>query len=173
MRGTPARGQRFTSDGGHARGRAASRRRPSPPPHRRTFPSHRQSRRCSRAPRALCRPTVSRSGRQGAAGPKETPLFFEFSLCLSRACLGQMMHFIYKWREKWRSFTQLLKNQLPSTSTSMRRESSKPQRRAGRIEFQTVDATEDAADRQLGVLGAHQSKCGRSRKLRSRHGFGR
>ena len=32
----------------------------------------------------------------------ETPLFFEFSLCLPRACLGEMMHFIYKWRKKWR-----------------------------------------------------------------------
>ena len=27
----------------------------------------------------------------------ETPLFFEFSLCLSRACLGKMMHFMYKF----------------------------------------------------------------------------
>ena len=34
--------------------------------------------------------------------PAETPLFFEFSLCLSRACLGKMMHFMYKWRKKWR-----------------------------------------------------------------------
>ena len=24
-------------------------------------------------------------------------LFFEFSLCLSRACLGKMIVFIYKW----------------------------------------------------------------------------
>jgi hypothetical protein len=24
---------------------------------------------------------------------------FEFSLCLSRACLGKMMHFLYKWRK--------------------------------------------------------------------------
>ena len=24
------------------------------------------------------------------------------SLCLSRACLGQMMHFIHKWRNEWR-----------------------------------------------------------------------
>jgi hypothetical protein len=41
--------------------------------------------------------------------PKETPLFFfEFSLCLSRACLGKMMHFMYKWhRKKWRFFTGL------------------------------------------------------------------
>jgi hypothetical protein len=36
----------------------------------------------------------------GAASPAncerklcETPPFFEFSLCLSRACLGKMMHF--------------------------------------------------------------------------------
>jgi hypothetical protein len=27
----------------------------------------------------------------------ETPSFFEFSLCLSRACLGKMIIFIYKW----------------------------------------------------------------------------
>jgi hypothetical protein len=33
---------------------------------------------------------------------RKTPLFFEFSLCLSRACLGKMMHFIYKWPKKWR-----------------------------------------------------------------------
>ena len=32
----------------------------------------------------------------------KTPLFFEFSLCLSRACLGKKMHFIYKWLKKWR-----------------------------------------------------------------------
>jgi len=28
--------------------------------------------------------------------------FFEFSLCLSRACLGKIMHFIYKWLKKCR-----------------------------------------------------------------------
>ena len=33
----------------------------------------------------------------GTNGP-----FFEFSLCLSRACLGKMFVFIYKWRKKWR-----------------------------------------------------------------------
>jgi hypothetical protein len=33
--------------------------------------------------------------------PKKTPLFFEFSLCLSRACLGKMTVFIYQWRKKW------------------------------------------------------------------------
>jgi hypothetical protein len=26
--------------------------------------------------------------------------FFEFSLCLTRACLGKMFVFIYKWRKK-------------------------------------------------------------------------
>jgi hypothetical protein len=33
---------------------------------------------------------------------RKTPLFFEFSLCLSRACLGKMFVYIYKWRKKWR-----------------------------------------------------------------------
>jgi hypothetical protein len=36
------------------------------------------------------------------APAKNATLFFEFSLCLSRACLGKKMHFIYKWRKKWR-----------------------------------------------------------------------
>ena len=30
---------------------------------------------------------------------------FEFSLCLSRACLGKMIIFIYKWLKKWRFCT--------------------------------------------------------------------
>jgi hypothetical protein len=30
----------------------------------------------------------------------KTASFFEFSLCLSRACLGKMFVFIYKWRKK-------------------------------------------------------------------------
>ena len=34
--------------------------------------------------------------------PGKTALFFEFSLCLSRACLGKIMHFIYKWLKKCR-----------------------------------------------------------------------
>jgi hypothetical protein len=33
---------------------------------------------------------------------RKTPLFFEFPLCLSRACLGKMIVFIHKWRKKWR-----------------------------------------------------------------------
>jgi hypothetical protein len=38
--------------------------------------------------------------------PKETRhSFFELSLCLSRACLGKMMHFILKRAQKWRFFT--------------------------------------------------------------------
>ena len=31
--------------------------------------------------------------------------FFELSLCLSRACLGKIMHFIYKWLKKCRFLT--------------------------------------------------------------------
>jgi hypothetical protein len=30
----------------------------------------------------------------------KTASFFEFSLCLSRACLGKIIVFIYKWRKK-------------------------------------------------------------------------
>ena len=33
---------------------------------------------------------------------QKTPFFFEFSPCLSRACLGKKIAFIYKWRKKWR-----------------------------------------------------------------------
>jgi hypothetical protein len=33
--------------------------------------------------------------------------FFEFSLCLSRACLGKTMHFIYKWLKKYLPFSAL------------------------------------------------------------------
>ena len=36
---------------------------------------------------------------------RENGTFFEFSLCLSRACLGKIMHFIYKWRKKCRFLT--------------------------------------------------------------------
>jgi hypothetical protein len=35
-------------------------------------------------------------------GPAENGIVFEFSLCLSRACLGKIMHFIYKWLKKCR-----------------------------------------------------------------------
>ena len=41
-----------------------------------------------------------------AAAPEETPLFSDFSLCLSRACLGKMIHFICKWRKQWRFLTK-------------------------------------------------------------------
>ena len=43
--------------------------------------------------------------------------FFEFSLCLSRACLGKMFIFIYKWRKKTHStnhFTILRRQKLPT-----------------------------------------------------------
>eukprot|EP01046_Picozoa_sp_COSAG06_P011667 COSAG06_NODE_669_length_13222_cov_8.235922_8_plen_152_part_00 len=33
---------------------------------------------------------------------RENGTFFEFSLCLSRVCLGKIMHFIYKWLKKSR-----------------------------------------------------------------------
>ena len=33
---------------------------------------------------------------------RKTPLFSQLSLCLSRACLGKMIVFIYKRRKKWR-----------------------------------------------------------------------
>ena len=36
---------------------------------------------------------------------RENGTFVEFSLCLSRACLGKIMHFIYKWRKKCRFLT--------------------------------------------------------------------
>jgi hypothetical protein len=35
--------------------------------------------------------------------------FFEFSLCLSRACLGKIMHFIYTWRKKCRFLTACIR----------------------------------------------------------------
>jgi hypothetical protein len=33
---------------------------------------------------------------------RENGTFFEFSLCLSRACLGKILHLIYKWLKKCR-----------------------------------------------------------------------
>jgi hypothetical protein len=35
-----------------------------------------------------------------ASSVRKTASFFEFSLCLSRACLGKMIAFIYKWLKK-------------------------------------------------------------------------
>jgi hypothetical protein len=37
-----------------------------------------------------------------AAALHENATFLEFFLCLSRACLGKIMHFIYIWRKKCR-----------------------------------------------------------------------
>jgi hypothetical protein len=36
----------------------------------------------------------------GSTPVRKTSSFFEFSLCLSRACLGKMIVFIYKWLQK-------------------------------------------------------------------------
>jgi hypothetical protein len=36
---------------------------------------------------------------------RENGTFFEFSLCSSRACLGKMLIFIYKWLKKCRFLT--------------------------------------------------------------------
>ena len=57
-----------------------------------------------------CSPSPSPSSSAGIADPmrSSTPLsnaehphfFFEFSLCLSRACLGKMIIFRYQWRKK-------------------------------------------------------------------------
>ena len=33
---------------------------------------------------------------------RKTPLFSQLFLCLSRACLGKMFVFMYKWRKQWR-----------------------------------------------------------------------
>jgi hypothetical protein len=38
---------------------------------------------------------------------------FEFSLCLSRACLGKMFVFISKWRKKWRFSHRCLQQVSP------------------------------------------------------------
>jgi hypothetical protein len=38
--------------------------------------------------------------RRPAQRLRKMPVFFEFSSCLSRACLGNMFVFIYKWRQK-------------------------------------------------------------------------
>ena len=49
----------------------------------------------------------------GIAVLRENGTFFEFSLCLSRACLGKIMHFIYKWLKKCRFLTIML---VPATA---------------------------------------------------------
>jgi hypothetical protein len=51
--------------------------------------------------------TTMPNGASGSVVPayKKTPFVFEFSLCLSRACLGKMMHFTIKMKQKWRFLT--------------------------------------------------------------------
>eukprot|EP01043_Picozoa_sp_COSAG02_P079206 COSAG02_NODE_18207_length_953_cov_1.612412_1_plen_183_part_01 len=39
---------------------------------------------------------------------RENGTFFEFSLCLSRACLGKMLIFVYKWLKKCRFLTSMV-----------------------------------------------------------------
>jgi hypothetical protein len=43
---------------------------------------------------------------------KKTPFFFEFSLCLSRACLGKMLIFSIKWRKNGVFYLTLIVEQL-------------------------------------------------------------
>ena len=85
----------------------------------------RSGRRCSRAAAeraaagmAVCR--IPYSSVEACPQPsfhlRENGLFFEFSLCLSRACLGKMMHFIYKWQKKARFLTRgTIQNQRSQT----------------------------------------------------------
>ena len=46
----------------------------------------------------MCVPSLS--CRMALVDSLKTPAFFEFSLCLSRAWLGKMITFIYKWLKK-------------------------------------------------------------------------
>jgi hypothetical protein len=41
-----------------------------------------------------------RLGTSARKTEEDTPLFFEFSLCLSRVCLGKMIVYMYKWLKK-------------------------------------------------------------------------
>jgi hypothetical protein len=75
--------------------------------------------------------------------PKETPLFFEFSLCLSRACLGKMMHFMYKWRKKWRFFT-CRTSKLPQTMWIDRAAAQKEEE----------EEEEEGTDGSVGIIGS-------------------
>jgi len=56
------------------------------------FAPRRPSLSCRRSPRRATTP-------QHRLRRPLLSLLFEFSLCLSQACLGKMMHFIYKWRK--------------------------------------------------------------------------
>jgi hypothetical protein len=50
---------------------------------------------------------------------RKTPLFFEFSLCLSRAWLGKMFVFIYKWRKKRRFWVHMEQVMTPCADPSL------------------------------------------------------
>jgi hypothetical protein len=49
---------------------------------------------------AIVSATEQQQQQQAAGAVRKTASFFEFSLCLSRACLGKIIVFIYKWRKK-------------------------------------------------------------------------
>ena len=53
---------------------------------------------------ALTRSVKMTNGITGAAALHKTPLFLSFHVCLSRACLGKMIAFMYKWLQKGRFF---------------------------------------------------------------------
>jgi len=67
----------------------------------------------SRGVSHACSSCASRNISRGSSVPsshvsahyKKTQLVSEFSLCVSRACLGKMIAFILKWRKKWRVLT--------------------------------------------------------------------
>ena len=68
---------------------------------------------------------------------RQTPLFSQLFLCLSRACLGKLMHFLmYKWRKKWRFAHQ---GNVPLNVTRIRR----PTRAHARTKNQRRSITEE------------------------------
>jgi hypothetical protein len=65
----------------------------------------------------------------GGNVPCEKRPFLEFFLCLSRACLGKMIVFIYKWREKYVFLTRRSNHSIPAERQFMsERRSTLPRR---------------------------------------------
>ena len=64
---------------------------------------------CCRSPCCRCACVAD-----GGCGLQEIGLFFEVSLCLSRACLGKRMHFSIKMAQKWRFLAPRLLNRARS-----------------------------------------------------------
>jgi hypothetical protein len=52
---------------------------------------------CAAAGPFVSAPTCYDGGSSVSRAVRKTASFFEFSLCLSRACLGKMIIYIYKW----------------------------------------------------------------------------